>query len=91
LTELAAIHWYNRGNDLRATGDLAGAEQAFARAARGFPGFAEAHANLGAVRQSRGAFDQAAGAYREAALAWPDLPGLAGNVEQLKSQLGEEK
>jgi tetratricopeptide (TPR) repeat protein len=83
LAELVAIHWYNRGNDLRESDDLAGAEAAFVRAARGFPGFAEAHANLGAVLQSRGANEQAAAAYHEAARAWPDLPGLAGNVEQL--------
>ena len=87
VTELVAVHWYNRGNDLRAAGDLAAAEAAYARAAQEFPGFAEAHASLGAVQQLRGAFAEAAASYREAARAWPDLPGLAGNLELLKRQL----
>lgn len=86
-TELAAIHWYNRGNDLRRSGDLAAAETAFARAAQGFPPFAEAHASLGAVQQLRGNFVSAASSYRRAARAWPDLPGLAGNLELLQRQL----
>ena len=89
VTELVAVHWYNRGNDLRAAGDLAAAEAAYARAAQEFPGFAEAHASLGAVQQLRGAFAEAAASYREAARAWPDLPGLAGNLELLKRQLAD--
>jgi tetratricopeptide (TPR) repeat protein len=86
VTELVAIHWYNRGNDLRASGDLAAAEQAYARAAEEFPGFAEAHANLGLVQQLRGAFTEATASYREAARVWPDLPGLAGNMDLLERQ-----
>jgi tetratricopeptide (TPR) repeat protein len=85
--ELTAIHWYNRGNDLRRSGDLAAAETAFARAAQGFPTFAEAHASLGAAQQLRGDFVSAASSYRRAARAWPDLPGLAGNLELLQRQL----
>ena len=87
VTELVAVHWYNRGNDLRTAGDIVGAEAAYVRAAREFPGFAEAHASLGAVQQLRGAFAEAGVSYREAARAWPDLPGLAGNLELLKRQL----
>jgi regulator of sirC expression with transglutaminase-like and TPR domain len=87
VTELVAIHWYNRGNDLRASGDLAAAERCYARAAREFHDFAEAHASLGAVQQLRGAFAEAGASYAEAVRAWPDLPGLAGNVELLKRQL----
>jgi tetratricopeptide (TPR) repeat protein len=86
-TELTAIHWYNRGNDLRKSGDLAAAETAFARAGRAFPSFAEAHASLGAVQQLRGDFVNAALSYRKAVRAWPDLPGLAGNLELLQRQL----
>ncbi len=86
-TELAAIHWYNRGNDLRAAGDLAAAERAFARAASEFPDFAQASASLGSVQQLRGAFAEAALSYQQAARAWPDLPGLAENVELLQRQL----
>jgi tetratricopeptide (TPR) repeat protein len=87
VTELVAIHWFNRGNDLQASGDLAAAESAYARAAQEFPDFAEAHASLGAARQRRGAFTEAEVAYREAARVWPDLPGLAGNLDLLRQQL----
>jgi regulator of sirC expression with transglutaminase-like and TPR domain len=86
VSELGAIHWYNRGNDLRAAGDLDAAEQAYARAAQEFPGFAEAHASLGAAKQRRGAFAEAEASYRAAARAWPDLPGLAHNRELLQGQ-----
>jgi len=86
VSELGSIHWYNRGNDLRAAGDLGAAEQAFARAAQEFPGFAEAHASLGAAQQRRGAFAEAEASYRAAARAWPDLPGLAHNLELLQEQ-----
>jgi tetratricopeptide (TPR) repeat protein len=87
VAELVAIHWYNRGNDLRAGGDMASAEAAYARAAQEFPGFAEAQASLGAVQQLRGAFAEAEKSYRAAAHAWPALPGLANNLELLKRQL----
>jgi tetratricopeptide (TPR) repeat protein len=83
-TELAAIHWYNRGNDLRQRGDLASAQQAFEKAAKAFPDFAEASASLGAVQQLRGDRLGAARSYRQAARAWPDLPGLHGNLEMLQ-------
>jgi tetratricopeptide (TPR) repeat protein len=86
VSELGAIHWYNRGNDLRVAGDLGGAEQAYAQAAQEFPGFAEAHANLGAAQQRRGVFDEAEVSYRAAARAWPDLPGLAHNLQLLQEQ-----
>ena len=86
VAELGAIHWYNRGNELRAAGNLGAAEQAFARAAQEFPGFAEAHASLGAAKQQRGAFAEAEASYRAAARAWPDLPGLAHNLEILRAQ-----
>jgi tetratricopeptide (TPR) repeat protein len=90
VSELAAIHWYNRGNDLRAAGDLGAAEQAYARAAQEFPGFAEAHASLGAVEQLRGALAEAEASYRAAARAWPDLPGLAHNLELLQGQRDQD-
>jgi hypothetical protein len=44
VTELVAIHGFNRGNDLQASGDLAAAESAYARAAQEFPDFAETQA-----------------------------------------------
>jgi tetratricopeptide (TPR) repeat protein len=85
-SELGAIHWYNRGNELRAAGDLDAAEQAYARAAQEFPQFAEAHASLGAAQQVRGAVAEAEASYRAASRAWPDLPGLAHNLELLQKQ-----
>jgi regulator of sirC expression with transglutaminase-like and TPR domain len=87
LSELVAIHWYNRGNDLLRTGDLEGAGRAFARAVRGFPDFAQAHANLGTVQHLRGDLAAAAASYHAAARLWPDLPGLAGNWERLQQDL----
>ncbi|HEY5284236.1 MAG TPA: transglutaminase family protein, partial [Polyangia bacterium] len=54
LEELVGIHWFNRGNEARHAGHLATAERAYARAALEFPAFAEAHASLGAIRQSCG-------------------------------------
>ena len=90
VSELAAIHWYNRGNDLRAAGDLGAAEQAYARAAQEFPGFAEVHASLGAVEQLRGALAEAEASYRAAARARPDLPGLAHNLELLQAQRDQD-
>lgn len=86
-TELAAIHWYNHGNDRRKAGQTAAAQAAFARATSAFPDFAEAQASLGAVEQLRGDFASAALSYGRAARAWPDLPGLAGNIELLQRQL----
>jgi tetratricopeptide (TPR) repeat protein len=85
--ELAGIHWFNRGNEARAAGDLPAAERAYLRATTDFPDFAEAHASLGAVRQLRGDLAQAEAAYREAARLYPDLPGLARNRLLLQQQL----
>jgi tetratricopeptide (TPR) repeat protein len=86
VSEVAAVHWFNAGNHLRAARDLRGAEAAYARAAAEFPAFAEAQASLGAVRQLAGAFDEAAAAYDDAARARADLPGLAGNISLLKRE-----
>src|ERR1039457_1080470 len=75
VTELVAIHWYNRGNDLRASGDLAGAERSYVRAAR-VPRLRRGPRQPGAVQQLRGAFAKTGMSYGEAVRAWPDLPGL---------------
>jgi tetratricopeptide (TPR) repeat protein len=87
VLELAGIHWFNRGNEARAIGDLGGAERAYSRATSEFPDFAEAHASLGAVRQLRGALTEAEASYSEAARLCPDLPGLERNRLLLKQQL----
>ncbi|MGB8295868.1 MAG: transglutaminase family protein [Polyangia bacterium] len=90
VSELGAIHWYNRGNDLRAAEDFGPAEHAYARAAEEFPGFAQANASLGAAQQRRGAFAEAEASYRAAARAWPDLPGLAHNLQLLQEQHNQD-
>jgi len=90
VSELGAIHWYNRGNDLRAAGYFGPAERAYVRAAQEFPGFAEANASLGAAQQRRGAFAEAEASYRAAARAWPDLPGLAHNLQLLQEQHNQD-
>ena len=87
VSELAGIHWFNRGNEARAAGDLPAAERAYLRATNDFPDFAAAHASLGTVRQLRGDLAQADAAYREAARLYPELPGLEGNRLLLKQQL----
>jgi Flp pilus assembly protein TadD len=86
VEELVGIHWFNHGNEVRDAGDLAAAEGSYTRAVLEFPAFAEAHASLGAVRQSCGERAEAEAAYREAARLRPDLPGLAHNLELLKQQ-----
>jgi tetratricopeptide (TPR) repeat protein len=87
VSELAGIHWFNRGNEARAAGDLPAAERAYLRTTADFPNFAEAHASLGSVRQLRGALAEADASYREAARLYPELPGLARNRLLLKQQL----
>jgi tetratricopeptide (TPR) repeat protein len=84
--ELAAVHWFNAGNTLRAARDFRGAGLAYARAIAEFPTFAEAQASLGAVRQLEGALEDAEAAYGAAARARADLPGLADNVALLKRE-----
>jgi Transglutaminase-like superfamily len=85
-SEVAAVHWFNAGNHLRAAHDLAGATVAYDRAAAALPAFAEAEASLGAVRQLEGALDQAEEAYRRAARDRPDLVGLDHNLALLKQE-----
>lgn len=84
--EVAGVHWFNAGNDLRAAHDLAGATVAYDRAVAALPAFAEAQASLGVVRQLSGSLDQAEAAYRQAARARPDLPGLDRNLALLKQE-----
>jgi tetratricopeptide (TPR) repeat protein len=86
VPEIAGVHWFNAGNHLRAARDLRGAALAYRRAVAEFPGFAEAEASLGAVRQLEGALDEAEAAYEGAARARTDLPGLAQNLALLKRE-----
>jgi tetratricopeptide (TPR) repeat protein len=86
VSEVVAVHWFNAGNTLRAARDLPRAANAYARAAAEFPGFAEAKASLGAVRQLQGSLADAEAAYEDAARARADLPGLAENLAVLKRE-----
>jgi hypothetical protein len=86
VSEVSAVHWFNAGNHLRAARDLPGAALAYERAVAEFPGFAEAQASLGAIRQLEGALDEAEAAYGDAARARADLPGLARNLELLRQE-----
>jgi regulator of sirC expression with transglutaminase-like and TPR domain len=86
VSEVAAVHWFNAGNFLRAARDLPRAAIAYARASADFPAFAEAKASLGAVRQLQGSLGDAQAAYEDAARARPDLPGLAENLAVLKRE-----
>ena len=54
-----------------------------------FPDFAEAHANLGLVFQLQKDYPGAKQAYQTAKALQPDLPGLAGNLDALKTDMGE--
>ncbi len=84
--EVASVFWFNAGNHLRAARDLRGAAAAYARAAAELPGFAEAEASLGAVRQLQGALDAAEAAYAAAARDRPGLPGLDQNLALLRRE-----
>jgi regulator of sirC expression with transglutaminase-like and TPR domain len=85
--ELLAVFDYNLGNDLRIRGRLAESAAAYARAARAFPDFAEAHASLGLVRHLLGALPEAMRAYQAARVANPHLPGLDTNIAVLSREL----
>ncbi len=86
IPEVIAVHWFNVGNQRHAAGDLAGASDAYARAARDFPSFAEASASVGIISQLSGDLQAAASSYRAAARARPDLPGLAHNLSVLETE-----
>jgi tetratricopeptide (TPR) repeat protein len=88
VSELGAVHWYNAGNYNRRMGDNLAAEKDYSRAVADFPGFAEAHASLGALRHLRGALVDAEASYREAARAHADLPGLGRNMALLRHEQG---
>jgi tetratricopeptide (TPR) repeat protein len=86
IPEVIAVHWFNVGNQRHSLGDLAGAADAYTRAARDFPSFAEASASIGTVHHRTGDLQSAALSYRAAARARPDLPGLAHNLSVLEAE-----
>jgi len=78
---------YNVGNERRRQQRYVEAEAAYARAARRFPTFAEAHASLGAMQHLLGELPSAAASYRLARQLNPDLPGLDTNSSLLDAEL----
>jgi regulator of sirC expression with transglutaminase-like and TPR domain len=78
---------YNVGNERRRQQRYLEAEAAYARAARRFPTFAEAHASLGAMQHLLGELPGAAASYRIARQLNSDLPGLDANSALLDAEL----
>jgi regulator of sirC expression with transglutaminase-like and TPR domain len=87
--ELLAVFWFNLGNAYRMKGEYQRAEKTYERVIGAFPDFAEAHANLGLVFQLQKDYPGAKQAYQTAKALQPDLPGLAGNLDALKTDMGE--
>jgi tetratricopeptide (TPR) repeat protein len=84
--EVVGVVAYDVGNERRRQGRLADARRAYERAVRAFPGYAQAHAGLGATLQLLGALDEAKAAYADARRLDPTLPGLDQNVELLERE-----
>jgi regulator of sirC expression with transglutaminase-like and TPR domain len=78
---------YNVGNERRRQQRYVEAEAAYARAARRFPTFAEAHASLGAMQHLLGELPSAAASYRIARQLNSALPGLDANSALLDAEL----
>ena len=84
--EVLGVVEYNVGNERRRQMRLTEARAAFTRAVQAFPGFAEAHASLGAVEQLLGNLPAAAESYRRARDANPHLPGVEQNLALLTAE-----
>jgi tetratricopeptide (TPR) repeat protein len=85
-SEVLAVVEYDVGNERRRSGRLAEARRAYTLAGTLFPGFAEAHASLGATLQLLGVPDGALESYRAARRQNPGLPGLERNIALLYSE-----
>lgn len=84
--EVLGIVEYDVGNQRKRVGRLHRAQQAFERARKHFPDFAEAHASAGAVAQLLGSYELSLEAYRAARRANPELPGVAENLALLEAE-----
>jgi regulator of sirC expression with transglutaminase-like and TPR domain len=78
---------YDIGNERRRQQRYVEAEAAYARAARLFPSFAEAHASLGTMQHLLGELPSAAASYRIARQLNSELPGLDANISMLEAEL----
>lgn len=81
--EVLGVTAFNIGNELRRQQQLQPAERAYARAVADFPGFAEAHAGLGAIQQLLGNRGGASRCYARALELDPTLPGVEKNLALL--------
>jgi hypothetical protein len=86
--QLLGVVDYNVGNERRRQQRYAEAEGAYTRAVRRFPGFAEAHASLGAMQHLLGKLRNAAASYRTARELNSGLLGLDSNIAMLDVELG---
>jgi regulator of sirC expression with transglutaminase-like and TPR domain len=86
LRETLGVIEYNLGNERRRQLRLVDARDAYARAVRYFPDFAEAHASLGAALHLLGELEQAAASYRTARDVNPHLPHVDSNIALLASE-----
>lgn len=84
-SEVRAVIAYDAGNEAKRQQRWPDARRAYQSAVARFPGFAEAHASLGALAQLLGQTQQARAHYQAAARAYPALPGLAHNLELLEA------
>jgi tetratricopeptide (TPR) repeat protein len=82
--------WFNLGVLRAEAGDHAGAEQAFAEAARTDPvGGAGARIQLGSVRMARGDLAGAEAAFEQALAVQPDDPAAHGSLALVHLERGE--
>jgi regulator of sirC expression with transglutaminase-like and TPR domain len=88
--ELLAVFWFNMGNAYRVRGDHHRAKKIYQRVIGSFPEFAEAYANLGLLFQLQKDYPSAKRAYLRAQARQPDLPGLAENIQALKTNPGKD-
>jgi tetratricopeptide (TPR) repeat protein len=77
--ETLGVIEYDVGSERRRQQRLVEARSAYQRAIRSFPGFAEAHASLGATLQLLGKLDDAEASYERARAINPELAGVAWN------------
>jgi Flp pilus assembly protein TadD len=81
--EVLGVTAFNIGNELRRHEQLQPAALAYTRAVADFPGFAEAHAGLGAIQQLLGNRGAASRCYARALELDPTLPGVEKNLALL--------
>ena len=84
--EALGVIEYNLGNERRRQLRIDEARAAYLRSVRLFPGFAEAHASLGACLQLVGELDEAVNSYRRARVHNPHLPGIEQNLALLDQE-----